>query len=445
MADRKNEAVRLMAARFRRWLPHGEMETPEAAMRFLDEKTSVWEPPTRTGNTYALWKGMASDNPDLDWSELKRRADAGFAETRAAKPKKTRYGKKKALSVALAEWPDAFRLPWVAYLNRKSRRASKFDQSGNTTRRSATDSTAEHGFAEFVGAMKRADMPVEVTKKSIQEFIWQKQEQKRPCQPRSIGNLLACILKVARIAGIKDIDWLLEASLEKKAEKATDQKSKRMIEPGDIVIAGMRLIAEARTKPIGSNYAKILFRDGLLLILAAHFPFRRKNLSEARLGHNFIRLEDGRYRIQFSVWEMKKWNDVEYEADLPLSRLIDEFVQDHRPWFVDPEHDAGYLFPSAATDAGQLGGDAILRRFKQHSVPLIGDEVGCHDVRRHVASAMMRKNGDPRAVAAMLQHGDLGSVDIYARLRNSAIASRRMQQVMSAMRGEVARNRRRRA
>jgi site-specific recombinase XerD len=120
------------------------------------------------------------------------------------------------------------------------------------------------------------------------------------------------------------------------------------------------------------------------------------------------------------------------------------FVQVHRPWFVDPVRDAGYLFPSAATDDGQLGGDAILRRFKKHSLDIgEGDEFGCHDVRRHVGSAMMRKNGDSRAVAAMLQQANIGSVDTYARLRNAAVASRRMRQVMSAMRGEVARTRRR--
>lgn len=442
MSDRKNEAARLMSARFRRWLSDAADPSPDLAVSFLDANPK-WKPATRTGNTYGLWKGMMAEYPDLDWSELKRRADAGFAETRASKPKKPRSGKKKILSVPLSEWPDAFRLPWIAYLNRKSRRSSRFDLAGQTTRRSATDRTAEHAFSEFVGAMRRADRTVAVDRKSIQEFIWQKQEQKRPCQPRSIGNLLSGILKVAREAGVANLDWLVQASLDKKAEQSPDKKSKRLIEPGDIVIAGMELISEARKKPVGSEDARILFRDGLLLILAAHFPFRRKNLSEARLGHNFIRLEDGRYKIQFSVWEMKKWNDVEYESDHPLSRLIDEFVQVHRPWFVDSQHDAGYLFPSASTDDGQLGGDAILRRFKKHSLDIgEGDEFGCHDVRRHVGSAMMRKNGDARAVAAMLQHENVGSVDTYARLRNAAVASRRMRQVMSAMRRDVARNKR---
>ncbi len=357
VVDRKDEAARLMSARFRGWLPEGASPAPDLALCFLDAHTS-WKPATRTGNTYGLWKGMIGEYPELDWSELKRRADAGFAAGRASKPKKPRYGKKKALSIPLAEWPDAFRLPWMAYLNRKSRRASRFDVARQTTRRSATDHTAEHAFAEFVGAMRRADRTVEVDRESIQEFIWQKQEQKRPCQPRSIGNLLSGILKVAREARVEHLDWLLQASLDQKAGESPDKKSKRLIEPGDIVIAGMELISKARTKPVGSEDARILFRDGLLLILAAHFPFRRKNLSEARLGHNFIRLEDGRYRIHFPVWEMKKWNDVDYEADLPVSRLIDEFVQIHRPWFVDPDHDAGYLFPSSATEDGQLGGDA---------------------------------------------------------------------------------------
>jgi hypothetical protein len=350
--------------------------------------------------------------------------------------------------VPLAEWPDVFRLPWIAYLNRKSRRISRFDEGGKTTRRSATDSTAEHAFAEFVGAMKRAGRPVVIDKGSVQEFIWQKQEQDkkkkmRPCQPRSIGNLLSGILKVARLSVVGDLDWLLRASLRKRTEESASQKTKRLVEPGDIVILGMSLIAHARVLPIGSKDAKIFFRDGLLLILTAHFPFRRKNLSEAKLSHNVLQLEDGRYRIRFSLWEMKKWNDVEYDADLPVSRLIDEFIENHRAWFVDAACDGGYLFPSASTDNGQLGGDAILRRFKKHSLVLGEDqEFGCHDVRRHVGSAMMRKNGDVRAVAAMLQHEDLGSVDTYARLRNAVVASTKMRQVVAEMKGCLGRKNR---
>jgi hypothetical protein len=438
MADRKNEAARLLSARFRRWLPEGEPQTPEAALRFLDDEGRSWVPVTRTGNTYALWKGMISDSPELDWGELKRRADAGFAEIRASKPTKPRHGKPKKLSVRLAEWPDAFRIPWTAFLNRKSRRASRLDEAGRTTNRSATDSTAEHAFAQFVGAMRRAGRPVEIEAATIQEFIWQKREQKRSCQPRSIGNLLAGTLAVARIAKVQNLDWLLQASLDLKSAPNTGKKSKLLIEPGDIVNAGMCLIAEARTKPVGSKGAKILFRDGLLLVLVAHFPFRRKNLSEARTAHNIIRLEDGRYRIAFSVWEMKKWNDVDYDADLPVSRLIDEFRTIHRDWFVDAAHDGGYLFPSASTESGQLGGDGILRRFKKHSLKLDQGEFGCHDVRRHVASAMMRRNGDARAVAAMLQHEGLGSVDTYARLMNAAAASDKFRHTMQIVRGDVA-------
>jgi len=140
---------------------------------------------------------------------------------------------------------------------------------------------------------------------------------------------------------------------------------------------------------------------------------------------------------------MKKWNEVEYEVDLPLSRLIDEFRRVHRQWFLGDKRDEGYLFPSAVSKSGQLGGDAILRRFKRHSLALIGDEFGCHDVRRHVGSAMMRRNGDARAVAAMLQQESLGSVDTYARLRRVSTASEQLRSVALSMRCRTKRERRR--
>jgi hypothetical protein len=441
VSDRTNEAARLLGARFRRWLTVGEAELPQAALRFLDGEGSSWVLETRTGNTYALWKAMTSSNPDLDWSALKRRADAGFAEIRSSMAKKPRHAKPRELSVTLAEWPDAFRIPWTTFLNRKSRRASRLDEAGRATNRSATDRTAEHAFAEFVGAMRRANRAVELERPAIQEFIWQKREQ--GCQPRSIGNLLAGILSVARVAKIPCTDWLAAVSRDQKKDKDSAKRSKRLVEPGDIVVAGMRLIADARAKPIGSGEAKILFRDGLLLILVAHFPLRRKNVSDMRIGHNIERLEDGRYRIRFTMWEMKKWNDVEYDADLPVSRLIDEFRKIHRDWFVDAAHDGGYLFPSASTESGQLGGDAILRRFKKHSLALVKEEFGCHDIRRHVASTMMRRNGDARAVAAMLQHEGLGSVDTYARLMNVAAASDRFRHTMQIVRQRTSRRGRR--
>jgi integrase len=133
-------------------------------------------------------------------------------------------------------------------------------------------------------------------------------------------------------------------------------------------------------------------------------PVRAANLATIRLDENLVRPGglDSNYLLVFPHYDVKNRVDLTFELDDYLTGLIDEYVQEYRP-FVVRGANADWLFPG--TDGrpkdSHLFGIQITDRIQKAT----GLRITLHQF-RHAAAAIYLKHhpGDYETVRRLLGH-----------------------------------------
>jgi integrase/recombinase XerD len=126
--------------------------------------------------------------------------------------------------------------------------------------------------------------------------------------------------------------WLAQLCRSLKAQVRPSRDKLSCVKPPQELIAlGERLMDEAEAAAeCSARRRAVRYRDGLLIVMLAYRPIRRRNLAMMRLGRHLMKV-GGRWQIVFAAEETK--THVPYEAVLPaaLGPRLERYLDVHRP------------------------------------------------------------------------------------------------------------------
>jgi integrase len=196
-----------------------------------------------------------------------------------------------------ATWPPADRERWIAV----------FDPASGSSRKPWVRQTQYQNagvYSRYLACAARHGLPGEVHPDSLRAFI--QECQAGGCSAITISGYCWAIWKVLRLIrpeARSGLQWLLDTccTLDAVAKQTLKRGAHRKVDSADLIVAGERLIAEARELAgIGGDAVPALlkqrleglplsfrptwraiqaFRDGLFLLVGAYAPERRRALA----------------------------------------------------------------------------------------------------------------------------------------------------------------------
>jgi Phage integrase family len=235
----------------------------------------------------------------------------------SGKPKKERQ------TLYVQEWPTADRLAWQDAC-RPSQRLKKGGVGSHLSPVSLDDFAGRYG--RFLGFLKRTgrldlNAPAAglVTPANVDAYI-----------ADFIGKVSSvtawnCIYKLRRAAQLlspgTDFTWLIE--IEGDLELLQEPKSKfdRIVTAEQLVEAGLTLIIEAKELTRADFKRARSIRNGLMLVILALCPMRRKNYATLEIGKTFKQIR-GRWWITLpgSSTKMKK------PEERPIAEWLNPYI-----------------------------------------------------------------------------------------------------------------------
>jgi hypothetical protein len=203
----------------------------------------------------------------------------------------------------------------------------------------------------------------------------------------------------------------------------------------DIFKLGRQLIAGLDTQPLNKITAAGVYRDGLLLMIAAGLPQRARALSHLDSATNFRLLDWPLIRIDLPgrVLKRRRSNMTPrgYHATLDnniLWEACDTYLRDYRPLLDDGTH----LWPSLRRRGKSLDpqrlSEIIARLTKKH----LGTHVSIHRVRDAVATEVCEHVPKGGQIASrLLDHSDPRIAGRHYDHSTGVIVSRDLASVLS--------------
>jgi hypothetical protein len=225
-----------------------------------------------------------------------------------------------------------------------------------------------------------------------------------------------------------DIPYLRRARARLKARARPVRNKRQQIAPiGQLLRLGLVLTEKAERDDVArETWRAALYRDGVMIMMLACRPIRRRSFAELRLGRHLIK-GDGCYVISLEEGETK--NHRRYEQPLPaaLSIFIDRYLDDYRPqllgrsetdhawisWRGKPMSDAVVYGAIVSRTKAAFGVGIPPHRFRDSAVTSMGEvnpdlvwlaPTLLHHADRRIAEMHYDQARDARAVGIWQQH-----------------------------------------
>jgi len=191
----------------------------------------------------------------------------------------------------------------------------------------------------------------------------------------------------------------------------TDKNSaflQKVLTPGvwsRVVKLPFAMMASARARA-GHSPARAAVTAQLAVAIAilSVAPVRLGNLTAIRIGFNLIKPggPESNYWLVFPDYDVKNRVRLEFPLEASLTRLIDEYVFDHRPVLLK-ESNEDWLFPGAR--ARTKGKNFLSHQITERIHKATGLRMTAHQF-RHAAGALilMRRPGEYELVRRILGH-----------------------------------------
>ena len=193
-------------------------------------------------------------------------------------------------------------------------------------------------------------------------------------------------------------------------EGATTKTASGIVPASEIYDLGFELIDEARARPIHNLETGVLYRNGLILAVAAVLPQRARALAaldtattfrpverpliEVNLPGKVLKTREGRKRQKFFSRTLR--NEVLWDA-------LEEYLLIYRPLFDDGTS----LFPSSRSQEAGISTDYLGRLVGDITERRLGVRVSIHRVRDCVATeSTERIRGGSYMAPALLDHSN---------------------------------------
>jgi integrase len=331
---------------------------------------------------------------------------------------------RRRLTLAVDEWPESDRCAW----ENARQPGSRLKPGGRASHLAhATRENLEWkygGFLKFLLRTRRmvdADAAMQVTPANIEAFITELTP--RMCSV-SVHTYICCIRRVAKLlAPASDFSWLAE--IEKDLALVMEPRSKfgRFVFTERLVAAGRKLFGETTDVRKSDFLGAIQARNGLMIMLLALCPIRRKNFATLEIGTTFKEVR-GRWWIDLPGSATKNGRPDKRPVPAWLNRHIQIYLGDIRSVLLRSGTATKALWISSTT--GKPMSIVALGNLISKITPKIVDiSISPHLFRTAAASTAAAYGGSmPHLATALLNHMDPRTADEnYIRV-SSIVASK---------------------
>jgi integrase/recombinase XerD len=186
---------------------------------------------------------------------------------------------------------------------------------------------------------------------------------------------------------------------------------------------------EMMQRSLGTDGAidKILFRDGLMIMLWASRPERRRGFVQIRIGQHLCRVGE-EWRLIFAAEERKSGRRSQMSVPKTVVPFLERYLRDVRPQFPNAhKHDALWL----SLKGGPLARDSISRLIAKRTEAAFGHRIPPHRLRHCAASTVaVAAPGQIGLAARLLDHASLQTTYDHYILARSIEASRHYAKII---------------
>jgi integrase len=313
----------------------------------------------------------------------------------------------KPRSLAIAEWPVADRLGWVAACQ-PAERLKRGGAASHLAAVSQDDIANRYGlYLDFLKRNGRLDPAKNamdlVTRDDVNAFIAELQARVRSV---TVWNSVYKLRRAAQlIAPGADFGWLTEIEKDIALVMIPRSKADRLVLTERLVEAGLTLICEAEMFGKTAMARATGVRNGLLIALLALHPIRIKNFAALTIGDTFINI-DGRWWLHIASEDTKSHRIDERQVPEFITDAVNSYVKTHRAvlWRGDAKNLSLWV---SSTTGRQLTTKNLGTLISKLTRETIGNDVSPHLFRTAGASTAAVYGGNhPHLASALLNHRD---------------------------------------
>ena len=225
-----------------------------------------------------------------------------------------------------------------------------------------------------------------------------------------------------------------------KAAPALDALVKRLkheARPRAKAWVNSRRLSELGTKLMRGAVGKrgnivryIQYRDGLLIMLLAHRPLRRRTLADIRIGKQ-LRCVGNEWRLAFHGDDMKSGRPHESAVPTKVIPFLVRFLREVRPMFLGAdENDALWI----SSKGHPLRPTSISRLIAARTQTAFGEPIPPHRFRHCAASTVaVLEPGQIQIASGLLDHASMSTTNKYYNLAQSIGASRLYAKILAEL------------
>jgi integrase len=316
-------------------------------------------------------------------------------------------GLKRPRSLPVSEWPDADRRAWEEAC-RPGSRLKPGGAASHLAPVSRDDFARRYG--AFLGFLQRTDrlepdrdVATQVTLPNVEAYIT---DLKARVRSVTVYN---CIHQTRRAAELlapsADYSWLAEIEKDIALEMEPRSKFDRLVLTGQLVEAGLTLLAEALEFDTSDLARARGVRNGLMVTLLALCPIRLKNFADLEIGRTFKEVH-GSWWIALPGITTKSRRPDERRVPAWLNRYIDVYLSQAQPVLLGSRPPTNTLWISSTTGR-RMTTKNLGTLISKITFETLGVDVSPHLFRTAAASTAAVYGGNtPHLASALLNHTD---------------------------------------
>jgi integrase len=342
---------------------------------------------------------------------------------------------KRPRSLPVSEWPDADRRAW----DEACRPGSRLKPGGVASylaQVSRDDFARRYG--AFLGFLQRIDRlephrsaADQVTVANVEAYI---ADLKARVRSVTAYNCIHQLRRAAQLlAPAFDFSWLAEIEKDLALEMEPRSKFDRLVLTGQLVEAGLTLVAEAQ-KFATTELARVRgVRNGFMIALLALCPIRLKNFAALEIGHTFKEVHGSWWIALPSITTNSRRPD-ERRVPALLNACVELYLTRSRPHLIGSSPPTNALWISSRTGL-RITTKNLGTLISKITLETVGVDVSPHLFRTAAASTAALYGGStPHLASALLNHTDPRVTEEHYNRASTVIAAAAYARIISGFR-----------
>jgi len=332
-------------------------------------------------------------------------------------------------------WPQADQVAWAAAFVV----GDPFDDQGPAAHwRPRSRQSIASGYGRWIGWLKETDpealklLPAErVTQARMRRFIT---DLKAQVGPSGLANYVKHTYDAIRVmAPDRDWEWLKTWKSRLEREMRPKRDRHKTPDPCRLVDLGCSLMDTADLNAL-HHAGMIRFRDGLLIMLLALRPFRRRNIADIRIDQHLVRVGE-EWMVLHDASETKNHEPLDFSVPHAVVPYLERYLTEVRPRFPGAEGHDGLW---ASTRGRPLSEDRVYKIICRRTQEAFGFVVRPHLFREAAATNIAIDDPENIHVARdLLGHKTIGTTEGHYIRANSIKSGRRHHDVIARMRKDL--------